>query len=94
MGSKPRNLLQQLLGPKQDQQVLFSGLRVRMGVVTGEVMRGQEVKSSDLYRRAQGTCEFGGPPWPWPMGHRHADLVEGCAISRKAEMHGWGAVCS
>jgi hypothetical protein len=54
VGSKPRNLLQQLLGPKQDQQALFSGLRVRMGVVTGEVMRGQEVKSSDLYRRAQG----------------------------------------
>jgi hypothetical protein len=47
-------LLQQLLSPRQEQQKLFSGLRVRMGVVTGEVERGQELKSSELYRNAQG----------------------------------------
>lgn len=75
VGSKPRNLLQQLLGPKQDQQVLFSGLRVRMGVVTGEVMRGQEVKSSDLYRRAQGM---------W-AGHSHVDLVK-CVLGSQEEV--------
>lgn len=56
LGSRPRNLwlLQQLLSPRQEQQKLFSGLRVRMGVVTGEVERGQELKSSELYRNAQG----------------------------------------
>lgn len=56
LGSRPRNLwlFQQLLGPRQEQQKLFSGLRVRMGVVTGTVERGQELKSSALYRSAQG----------------------------------------
>lgn len=56
LGSRPRNLwlFQQLLSPRQEQQKLFSGLRVRMGVVTGEVERGQELKSSALYRNAQG----------------------------------------
>lgn len=56
MGSRPRNLwlFQQLLSPRQEQQKLFSGLRVRMGVVTGEVERGQDLKSSNLYRNAQG----------------------------------------
>lgn len=56
VGSRPRNLwlFQQLLSPRQEQGKLFSGLRVRMGVVTGEVERGQELKSSALYRSAQG----------------------------------------
>lgn len=56
MGSRPRNLwlFQQLLSPRQEQQKLFSGLRVRMGVVTGEVERGTDLKSSNLYRNAQG----------------------------------------
>jgi hypothetical protein len=55
-GSKPRNLwlFQQLLSPRQEQGKLFSGLRVRMGVVTGVVERGQELKSSALYQRVQG----------------------------------------
>lgn len=33
---------------------LFHGLRVRMGVATGVVMRGEDVKNSSLYKRAQG----------------------------------------
>lgn len=48
-------LFQQLLSPRQEQQGLFNGLRVRMGVVTGTVEHGQELKSSELYRMAQGT---------------------------------------
>lgn len=53
---RPRNmwLFQQLLAPRAVQQKLFCGLRVRMGVVTGIVERGQDLKSSDLYRHAQG----------------------------------------
>jgi hypothetical protein len=53
---RPRNmwLLQQLLGPRQEQQRLFRGLRVRMGVATGEVARGSDLKGSSMYRRAQG----------------------------------------
>lgn len=57
-GSRPRNLwlFQQLLSPRshEPQKQLFNGLRVRMGVVTGVVQRGQDLKASELYRHAQG----------------------------------------
>jgi len=63
LSGRPRNLwlFNQLLGSRPEQQKLFSGLRVRMGVVTGEVERGQELKSSNLYRAAQGARCWGGP---------------------------------
>jgi hypothetical protein len=47
-------LQQQLLLQGGEQVVLFRGLRVRMGVATGVVAKGREVKNSAVYKTAQG----------------------------------------
>jgi hypothetical protein len=47
-------LQQQLLMQGGGQGVLFRGLRVRMGVATGVVAKGREVKNSAVYKTAQG----------------------------------------
>jgi hypothetical protein len=50
-------LQQQLLLQSGEQGVLFWGLRVRMGVATGVVAKGREVKNSAVYKTAQGELE-------------------------------------
>lgn len=47
-------LQQQLLQQGGVHGVLFRGLRVRMGVATGVVAKGREVKNSAVYKTAQG----------------------------------------
>jgi hypothetical protein len=47
-------LQQQLMVQGGSQKVLFRGLRVRMGVATGVVAKGREVKNSAVYKTAQG----------------------------------------
>jgi hypothetical protein len=43
---------------QQQQLRLFSGLRVRMGVASGVVRRGEQVKQSQVYRMAQGEARL------------------------------------
>jgi hypothetical protein len=47
-------LQQQLLLQGREQGVLFKGLWVCMGVATGVVAKGREVKNSAVYKTAQG----------------------------------------
>jgi hypothetical protein len=68
-------LFQQLLSPRQEQGKLFSGLRVRMGVVTGEVERGQELKSSALYQRVQGKNAVELMAGWWSDGSNHCGML-------------------
>lgn len=88
LGGRPRNLwlFNQLLGSRPEQQKLFSGLRVRMGIVTGEVERGQELKSSDLYRAAQGARCCGGPQ----SGHSSCAVLVGQNVSVLEGLLTWG----
>jgi hypothetical protein len=39
---------------QQQQQRLFRGLRVRMGIATGLVAKGNSIKNSTVYKAAQG----------------------------------------
>eukprot|EP00775_Hariotina_reticulata_P004239 gene4239-4489_t len=61
-GRRRNQWLQQLLTPRNQQLQLFAGARVRVGVATGYVAQGQEVKNSQLYKVAQdvSTAALGG----------------------------------
>ena len=41
---------------QQQEEVMFKGLRVRMGVATGYVAKGLKIKNSEVYQRAQSEC--------------------------------------
>lgn len=81
--------LQQVLSPGQqrsNQAALFRGLRVRMGVSTGVVRKGEEVKSSALYKTAQGKISC----WAWGQSclcqSRHLVLYTGATLLNAAFM--------
>jgi hypothetical protein len=45
---------QQHVTANSERQLLFRGLRVRMGVATGLVAKGNSIKNSTVYKAAQG----------------------------------------
>lgn len=58
------NLLQGAFGSKVQlggEPLLFNGLRVRMGAVTGEVPSGTPIKNSALFQLAKGEFRNAGP---------------------------------
>ena len=48
-----------LLGPAADSARLFRGLRVRMGVATGDVAAGQDIKSTEVWQLAKAVSDAG-----------------------------------
>ena len=78
-GSRRHGWFQQLLRAKGNPGCLFKGLRVRMGVATGVVAKGQKVKNSQVYQRAQGTAGKGarggggGGGW-WSRERAHSGI--------------------
>jgi hypothetical protein len=79
-GSRRQGWFQQLLRARGNPGCLFKGLRVRMGVATGVVAKGQKVKNSQLYQRAQGEIFQGGARWGfmvWDASHIFSNLTGG-----------------
>jgi hypothetical protein len=66
----------QLPGTPQQQQ-LFRGLRVRMGIATGLVARGNSIKNSTVYKAAQGGSLLWHHTVAMPHTHLHVRVLLG-----------------